>query len=63
MGMYYLNGRRSIETIINQKCSDKTLKNKFEAMKKDWRAWRFLKFGEIGLGWDPVTGKLNCSEE
>ncbi|KAJ1440764.1 Myb/SANT-like domain [Sesbania bispinosa] len=54
---------KEFETIINRKCSDKTLKNKFESMKKDWRTWRFLKFGETGLGWDPVTGKLDCSEE
>jgi hypothetical protein len=32
-------------------------------MKKDWRIWRFLKFGETGLGWDPVTGKLSCSDD
>jgi len=22
-----------------------------------------LKFGETGLGWDPLTGKLSCSDE
>lgn len=32
-------------------------------MKKDWRLWKFLKFGETGLGWDPLTGKLSCSDE
>lgn len=41
----------------------KSLKNKFDSMKRDWRLWKFLKHGETGLGWDPTTGKLNCSKE
>lgn len=54
---------QEFESIIKRKCVDKTLKNKYDYMKKDWRLWKFLKFGETGLGWDPLTGKLNCSDE
>ncbi|PNY16990.1 hypothetical protein L195_g013723 [Trifolium pratense] len=54
---------QQFESIIKRKCHFKTLKNKYDAMKRDWRIWRFLKFGETGLGWDPVTGKLSCSDE
>ncbi|GER46566.1 PIF-like orf1 [Striga asiatica] len=32
-------------------------------MKKDWRLWKYLKTRETGLGWDPTTGKLDCSDE
>ncbi|KAL4564387.1 hypothetical protein LXL04_028451 [Taraxacum kok-saghyz] len=41
----------------------KSLKNKYDAMKKDWRLWKFLKTGETGLGWNSTTGKLYCSDE
>ncbi|KEH32558.1 Myb/SANT-like DNA-binding domain protein [Medicago truncatula] len=54
---------QEFESIIKRKCVDKTLKNKYDYMKKDWRLWKFLKFGETGLGWDPLTGKLSCSDE
>ncbi|KAK2383299.1 hypothetical protein P8452_38479 [Trifolium repens] len=54
---------QEFEAAIKRNCQIKTLKNKFDTMKKDWRIWRFLKFGETGLGWDPVTGKLSCSDD
>lgn len=38
----------------------KTLKNKYDAMKRDWHIWRFLKFGKIG---DQAIRKLNCFDE
>lgn len=54
---------QEFEEAINRKVPSKTLKNKFDKMRKDWRIWKFLKYGETGLGWDPVTGKLSCSNE
>jgi hypothetical protein len=54
---------QEFEAATKRKCQIKTLKNKFDTMKKDWRIWRLLKFGETGLGWDPVTGKLSCSDD
>jgi len=54
---------QDFEAIIKQNCKHTCLKNKFDAMRKDWRLWKFLKFGETSLGWDPITGKLNCSKE
>ncbi|KAK9056088.1 hypothetical protein SSX86_027176 [Deinandra increscens subsp. villosa] len=41
----------------------KSLKNKYDSMKKDWRLWKFLKMGETGLGWNPTTGRLDCSND
>lgn len=38
-------------------------KNKYDAMRKDWRNWKALKLSETGLGWDPYTGKIDASTE
>lgn len=58
---------REIEDLFTEKvgkqCSFKSLKNKYDSMKKDWRLWKFLKTGETSLGWNPTTGKLDCSDE
>jgi hypothetical protein len=52
---------QEFEAAVKRKCLAKTLKNKFDAMKKNWHIWRFLKFGETCVGWDNVTEKLSCS--
>ncbi|PWA34357.1 myb/SANT-like domain-containing protein [Artemisia annua] len=42
--------------------SKKSLKSKFDGMKRQFTLWKTLKNGETGLGWDESTGKLNCSD-
>ena len=32
-------------------------------MTKDWRAWKHLKYIEMGLDWDPISGKIEASTE
>ena len=32
-------------------------------MRKDWRAWEQLRNIEAGLGWDPISGKIEASTE
>jgi len=32
-------------------------------MRKDWRTWKHLKTIEIGLGWDPISGKIDASHK
>ncbi|KAL4568308.1 hypothetical protein LXL04_023917 [Taraxacum kok-saghyz] len=58
---------REIEDLFAEKIGKrwpvKSLKNKYDAMKKDWGLWKFLKTGETGLGWNSTTGKLYCSDE
>ena len=44
---------------VGKRCPFKSLKNKFDSMKKDWRLWKFLKTGETGLGWNAMTEKLD----
>ncbi|CAI9283596.1 unnamed protein product [Lactuca saligna] len=48
---------------IGKRYHSKSLKNKYDSMKKDWRIWKFLKTGEPDLGWNPTTGKLDCPDE
>ncbi|KAL2929618.1 L10-interacting MYB domain-containing protein, partial [Bienertia sinuspersici] len=40
-----------------------TCKNKYDAMRKDWIKWKALKKSETGLGWDPITGKIDAPRE
>ncbi|CAH9103917.1 unnamed protein product [Cuscuta epithymum] len=51
------------EERTKRKCSSKSLKNKFDFMKKDWRLWKLLKRDEIGLSWNAAIGTLDCSDE
>ena len=37
-------------------------KNKWDHLKKQWKNWKEC-FGEIGLGYDPVTGVLKAIDE
>ena len=49
--------------ISNHKCGEKSMKNKHDAMKKDQHFWKQLKRTKTSLGWDPILGKLSCSDE
>nr|KAJ0205631.1 hypothetical protein LSAT_V11C500233590 [Lactuca sativa] len=48
---------------ISKQFNLKSLKKKYDSMKKDWRLWKILKIGETGLGLNTTTGKLDCSDE
>ncbi|KAG4973408.1 hypothetical protein JHK82_030332 [Glycine max] len=54
---------QEFEVIINHKCLYKTLKNKYDYMKRDCRIWKFLKFRETSLEWDPTTRKFSSSKQ
>ncbi|XP_031108447.1 uncharacterized protein LOC116012916, partial [Ipomoea triloba] len=55
--------KEDFEATAKQKISNKSLKNKWDAMKKEWRTWKQLKREETGLGWDPSTHKISGSDE
>ncbi|XP_048495545.1 uncharacterized protein LOC125495053 [Beta vulgaris subsp. vulgaris] len=40
-----------------------TCKNKYDTMRKDWIKWKSLKSSETGLGWDPISGKIDATDE
>ena len=48
---------------IKRQCATHCCKHKYDAMRKDWRAWKHLKTTETGLGWDPISGKIDASHE
>ncbi|KAJ8422517.1 hypothetical protein Cgig2_028274 [Carnegiea gigantea] len=56
---------RKIEKEVTQKigrpCVTNCCKHKYDAMRKDWRAWKQLRNTETGLGWDPISGKIKAS--
>ncbi|KAL6520473.1 hypothetical protein OROHE_017061 [Orobanche hederae] len=58
---------KTITTYLNQKlnrnCTPKVLKNKFDAMKKDWYLWKWLWHRETGLWRDPISGRTDASDE
>ena len=37
-------------------------KNKQDHLRKSWKTWKEC-FGETGLGYDPVTGKIEATDE
>ena len=39
------------------------MNKKYDYMKRDRHIWKFLKFGETGLGWDPTTRKFSGLNE
>ncbi|KAB2635362.1 hypothetical protein D8674_025896 [Pyrus ussuriensis x Pyrus communis] len=41
----------------------KQLKNKWDALKNEWKLWKELVGKEIGLGWNSSKGTVDASEE
>ncbi|CAN6704062.1 unnamed protein product [Malus baccata var. baccata] len=41
----------------------KQLKNKWDALKNEWKLWKELVGKEIGLGWNSRKGTVDASEE
>nr|XP_043622001.1 uncharacterized protein LOC122593636 [Erigeron canadensis] len=69
-----MNGRSSpfkwvdlqleFETIVNHKLSsENALKNKYDAMRRDYNLWTSLKNWEPGHGWNESACKLDCSDD
>nr|GMD67132.1 Myb/SANT-like DNA-binding domain protein [Ipomoea batatas] len=55
--------KEEFEATAKRKIANRSLKNKWDAMKKEWRTWKQLKREETGLGWDPSTHKISGSDE
>ncbi|KAJ8421445.1 hypothetical protein Cgig2_012091 [Carnegiea gigantea] len=48
---------------IGRPCATNCCKHKYDAMRKDWRAWKQLRNTKTGLGWDPLSGKIEATTE
>nr|GMC63051.1 Myb/SANT-like DNA-binding domain protein [Ipomoea batatas] len=55
--------KEEFEAPTKRKIANRSLKNKWDAMKKEWRTWKQLKREETGLRWDPSTHKISGSDE
>ena len=58
---------KEITTTFTSQCGKSGVKdlcrNKFEAMKKEYKAWNLLMNSETGLGWDDTTRKITATNE
>ncbi|KAL1062991.1 hypothetical protein V6Z11_D13G117000 [Gossypium hirsutum] len=43
--------------------SQRRLKNRWDALKKEWKAWKKLKGEDTGLGWNPIKRTVDVSDE
>ncbi|PPD94259.1 hypothetical protein GOBAR_DD08735 [Gossypium barbadense] len=43
--------------------SHRQLKNRWDALKKEWKAWKKLKDKDTGLGWNPIKRTVDASDD
>ncbi|PPS01183.1 hypothetical protein GOBAR_AA19478 [Gossypium barbadense] len=43
--------------------SQRQLKNRWDALKKEWKAWKKLKGEDTGLGWNPIKRTVDTSDD
>ncbi|XP_040940174.1 L10-interacting MYB domain-containing protein [Gossypium hirsutum] len=43
--------------------SQRQLKNRWNALKKEWKAWKKLKGEDTGLGWNPIKRTVDASDD
>ncbi|KAL1073267.1 hypothetical protein V6Z11_D11G210300 [Gossypium hirsutum] len=43
--------------------SQRQLKNRWNALKKEWKAWKKLKGEDTGLGWNPIKITVDASDD
>lgn len=48
---------------IRKKYNKTQVKKKWDQLKKDWKLWKELKWGSMGLGWDPIKKTIDASNE
>ncbi|XP_052485172.1 uncharacterized protein LOC128040461 [Gossypium raimondii] len=53
----------NFEKETGKACSQRPLKNRWDALKKEWKAWKKLKGKDIGLGWNPIKRIVDASDD
>ncbi|XP_040956927.1 L10-interacting MYB domain-containing protein-like [Gossypium hirsutum] len=43
--------------------SQRQLKNRWDALKKEWKAWKKLKGEDTSLGWNPIKRTVDASDD
>jgi len=54
---------KDIEKLTGTKMAKDCARNKYEHMKKLWKAWSDLRFKVTGTGWDQSTGRVTLDDE
>ncbi|XP_012474247.1 L10-interacting MYB domain-containing protein [Gossypium raimondii] len=53
----------NFENEMGKGFSQRQLKNRWDALKKEWKAWKKLKGDDTGLGWNPIKRIVDASDE
>ncbi|KAB2634836.1 hypothetical protein D8674_038034 [Pyrus ussuriensis x Pyrus communis] len=59
----YANIRANFKAETGHDYEKKQLKNKWDALKNEWKLWKELVGKETGLGWNSSKGTVDASEE
>jgi len=59
----WTNIRVRFHNLTGLKYEKAQLKNRYDSLRKDWRAWYNLFGRETGLGWDPVNNTVVAPDE
>ncbi|MBA0648125.1 hypothetical protein Goklo_015906 [Gossypium klotzschianum] len=43
--------------------SQRQLKNRWDAFKKEWKAWKKLKCRDTSLGWNPIKRTVDAPDD
>ncbi|KAK9006398.1 hypothetical protein V6N11_035439 [Hibiscus sabdariffa] len=54
---------KNFEKETRKSYTQKQLKNRWDILKKEWKLWKKLKEKDTGLGWNPIKGIVDASEE
>ncbi|KAH1047507.1 hypothetical protein J1N35_038291 [Gossypium stocksii] len=53
----------NFEKATGKAFSQKRLKNRCDALKKEWKAWKKLKGEDTGLGWNPIKRTVDAPND
>ncbi|KAH1040563.1 hypothetical protein J1N35_042306 [Gossypium stocksii] len=53
----------NFEKEVGKEFSQKQLKNRWDALKKEWKAWKKLKGEDTGLGWNPIKKTIDALDD
>ncbi|KAL1064130.1 hypothetical protein V6Z11_D13G190800 [Gossypium hirsutum] len=53
----------NIEKETGKGFSQRQLKNRWDALKTEWKAWKKLKGEDIGSGWNPIKRTVDASDK
>ncbi|MBA0877129.1 hypothetical protein Goshw_024769 [Gossypium schwendimanii] len=53
----------NFEKETGKACSQRPLKNRWDALQKEWKAWKKLKGRDIGLGWNLIKRIVDASDD